>query len=242
MPIDRFARVTLLEPLKNADGEFLEKVVLRYGFEQAQRVSGAYWGGANNEYVPMSERMWEDGNGRPPQFRRGNPIDYIMVWDDPEYRSVIVPDYVAHHYFGDWTIPVSQTSNYNEPERTYTAEKRRVATLWGDYTKEPRDRNIANHWRSLRKIAPPQVARVEIQPLDAAQRAIPGQTYNPWRHFMWEKDCVKIPQTAQQRLDAQELHNQGGVFLTPAQIQEMVSAQVAEAMKTAGAGKKAAAA
>ncbi len=188
--VARFARVTMLEPYKDMEGMELAQVVLRYGYEPARMVSGSYYG----ESVPISERAWEDGTGRPPKFIHGKPIEWAMRWDDPEYRSVITPDYVAHHYFGDWTIPVSQVQSYNEPERTYTAEKRRIATVWGGYLMEQRDRNIGNHWRSLRKIAPPRVPRVLIEPLDSGQRAIPGQAFDPWKHFAWEKDCSPLQQ------------------------------------------------
>lgn len=221
----RFARVTLLETFKDLEGNELAQVVLRYGYEPARMVSGSYYG---SETVPISERTWEDGQGRPPKFTRGKPIEWAMRWDDPEYRAVIVPDYVAHHYFGDWTIPVSQLQNYNEPERTYTAEKRRIATVWGGFLMEQRDRNIGNHWRSLRKIGPPRVPRVKIEPLDATQRAIPGQSYDPWAHFMWEKECSSIPRPMLEAVA-------DGNFVTQAQLEQIVAAKVAEALK---GGKK----
>jgi hypothetical protein len=221
---DSFARVTLLELYRARDGRELDEVKLRFGFEPARLVGGGYW---SADTVPTSERAWEDGRGRPPRFERGKPIDYVMRWSDPEYRSVVVPMHVAMHWFGDWTITPGMQQNYEYPERNYAVERNRVASIWGGYVMERRDRNVEGHWRSLRRIAPPLVPKVAIIALDASQRAAAGEPYNPWTHFAWENQCTKLVP------EGEPTPSVSGVYLTPAQISEMVASQVAEALKTA---------
>lgn len=186
---DRFVRITLEGPCKNSSGDVRDEISLRYGTEPAMLSSGSYVTDSllNSDAIPVSERA-----GAPPKFTPGKPIIYTLKWSDEEMRSAIVPDYVAVHYFGDWTIKPGMPMLENmSPERTHPAEKRRIENVWGGCPREERDRMIQNHWRSLAKIGAPAVPPVIIHQLDSAYRMIPHWHYRPWENFGWDKDSYK---------------------------------------------------
>ena len=228
--MDRFVRITLEEQYRNHAGEELDVVGLRFGSEPAQQVGSYAEDPLTGAAVPVSERamIGAERGGMPAKFVPGRPIVYEMRWSDPDQRQAVVPDYVAIHYFGDWKLtPGSGFSS----EASHPAEKRRVASIWGNYVKEPRDVMQPNHWRNLRKIAPPCVPRVVIHRLDSAYREIPGFAYRPWESFQWEKDCVQLTPSHQAQHAPRGLVDANGVPLDlSATIQALVAEQVALAL------------
>lgn len=190
---DRFVRITLEREYVNEAGESQRILSLRYGTEPAVRLGEYVPDPAGGEAVPVSARAMfaQERAGAPAQFVRGKPILYQFDWSREDGRAAIVPDYVAMSYFGDWTVAAGQEMLGNA-ERTHPAEKRRVAQLWHDYKREARNPNVPNHWRNLKKIAPPCVPHVVIHLLDSAYRVVPNFEYRPWEHFKWEQDCIKV--------------------------------------------------
>jgi hypothetical protein len=185
---DRFARITLLEQFVNDSGQAIDRIGLRYGSEPARLAGSYYTDPATGADAVMVSPM-PDSTGRPTRMIPGEPIRYFLNWADEDYRVAVVPDYVARHYFGDWTIKPGEWDR-STPERNFNAEKDRVARIWGDYKKEAWTRDM--NWRGLKKVSPPCVPKVQIQLLDGAQRAIPGSLYIPWEHFNWAADCIEI--------------------------------------------------
>lgn len=236
---DRFVRITLERQYVNEGGEPQHVISLRYGTEPAVRVGEYVADPGGGEAVPVSGRAMfgQERQGAPAQFLPGKPIIYEMNWSREDGRCAIVPDYVAMNYFGDWTIHSGQAMS--TPERTHPAEKRRVAALWHDYKREQRNANIPNHWRNLKKIAPPCVPHVVIHLLDSAYRSIPNFEYRPWDHFKWEQDCIKLAPEPMAAPVGMVMPN-GMPFDMSALIQQMVEEQVAAALAKPTASRKAA--
>jgi len=223
---DRFVRITLEKPYFNGLGEGERVLALRYGTEPARLINGGYVADGVDgisEAIPVSARLASmNAGGQPPRYLPGKPITYDLAWTDEDMRQVVVPDYVAMHYFGDWTLLPGEAAGITV-ERTYAAEKRRIATVWRGFKKEPRDRNIPNHWRSLRNVGPPDVPHVMIEQLDSALRRTTHAAYRPWEHFKWEQDCINIG-----------LEGAGSEHIAPTQIivtTDQLSAMVAEQVK-----------
>ena len=182
--MDRFVRVTLEKPYHKDNGEFMDIVGVRYGTEPAvmagSQVADSVW---------KSELLSQIDGERLSRVIPGKPIIYEMQWTHEERRTMVVPDYVARHHFGDWDLKPGE-GQIGAGERTHPAEKRRIATLWGGYKRETRDRMVPNHWRSLRITGAPNVPHVVIHALDSAYRQIPGFEFRPWDFYAWDKDVT----------------------------------------------------
>lgn len=137
-----------------------------------------------------SEDYVIDMRTRQPKIIPGSPILYVLKYEDENMRSTIMPEAAAKHYFGNWDI-ADPAPPQTDTEKTKPYEKMRLTTLWGDYKKRPRDRNVGNDWRSLDKIAPPVVPHVVLEKIGNNLQPVAGFAWDPWTEYAWDMDCVE---------------------------------------------------
>jgi hypothetical protein len=228
----KYVRVTLLEPY-GPDGI----LTVAFGYSEPQVYE--------NPKSQDSDGGWDIK--APPRIVPGRPIHYHASvpdqvtkcpciqrcdYDDLMIESVVnMPMPVAKIWFGNWDVfdTVYDPRNPVETRMTAPFEAKRVAHMWGGW-KTRRRRGADDSYKTLTRVAPPAVPKVSIERLDTQFRRIPNSTFEPWKRFDFMENV--FPDEA----DAQEAPRPSIVPVTVDQMNALVQAAVAEALKSKKAG------
>lgn len=227
--MDGFVRVTLTQPYAfGREGKNLP-IPMRYGYTEARAtmIEDEY-GRARSKSIP------------------GKPIEHTLDWDNPNRRSIIMPELAARMYFGHWDLPeTSDGIDHLEIAAGVTTdtERTRVANNWGGYVSAKLDSDNKKNYL-LPLIDVPKVPHVLISDVNAET----DFSFDPWERYKWEAYLTPLDQLPPSMQlppgyvnpnapRAQQAAPQMQGY-TEAQMQAMIGAAVAKALEAATAPQK----
>lgn len=116
-----------------------------------------------------------------------------MQWDDPSMRSVLVPNEVAQHYYGDHRAGTDQEAEERGQIPSFNNERDRVANVWGGYQASP-----FHPMPAIVRIAIPKMPKVKIEPVNAGGATVGDWFFEP--HIFWRFEELLAADAAEQQL------------------------------------------
>lgn len=166
-------RITLLE-------DFGKRINLRFGSEVripmsfgaiAPELTTEFSADRNLGRLQAEDRIW--------------PLAWIE--DEEAGRSVLVPNEVGTHYFGNPLAGTDVMKVRNKELPSFNDERERVARTWGDYFYSDRkaDGEIVKY--ATIRIHVPIMPRVEIRVVNQAGNPVGENRFEPWPHWRFEE-------------------------------------------------------
>jgi hypothetical protein len=211
-------RVTLLE-------DYGDRINLHFGAEvRVPMQFGAFSEGLVTEMrgeragLPVEERRW--------------PLSWA-----PEERSVLLPNEVATHHFGDWRAGSDAQAVRERRLPSFNNERDRVARVWGDYFYAAEKDGQALGYATVR-IAVPRFPHVELTNVNASGNAVGEWSWKPREFWKFEEILDECAQREMAKLKAKR--GQPGAIsidhLSPAQL-EQIADMLAKRKPLAAAAK-----
>lgn len=164
------------------------------------------------------------------RYRKGQPIYYPASGELKAGESCLIPEAVAVHYFGDWTIQQG-VEPVGDPRRTWGVEQKRVFKCWGDFRFDY-GRNSSDHT----PLGPPLMPHVLLQKVDDRGLVQEGFEFRPREY--WEVPAEETQSRPAEVILAKDVD----LDALAAKIRAQMAAEAQAAPKKRGRPRKVAAA
>jgi hypothetical protein len=156
--------------------------------------------------------------------REGLPVEerrWPLSWKEDE-RSVLLPNEVATHHFGDWRAGSDAQAVKDRLLPSFNTERERVAKVWGDYFfASEKDGNPLGY--TTVRLAVPKFPHVELTNVNASGNTVGDWNWKPREFWKFEELLDECATRELARLQSRR-GGQGAIDLSnlePAQLDQL---------------------